>query len=166
MATPDSSFAKGSAVLKAALNELGDMSLQEWKSTLRAAVRSPMNAVKKRAQSNITAISPGKTPVHKTYLGNWRSAGFAARSIMMKVKLDIRTGTATAVLGVAKEAFYAISFFELGVPSMGIPRTPWLTSALEASTDTAIREIGDAMRKRIDAIAKKRYRESLAAAGV
>jgi hypothetical protein len=152
---------QGSAALKAALKELGDLSKPEWKSVLRAAVRNPMNAVKRRAQSNITSFSPGKTPVHKTYLGNWRSAGFAARSIAMKVTLNQRTGTATAILGVVKEAFYALSFFELGVPSRGIPRQPWLTPALEASKDDAVRQVGDAMRKRIDSIAKKRYRESI-----
>ena len=152
---------QGSAELSKALKDLGNMKLSEWKTTLRAAVRDPMKAVMVQAKANLASISPGKTPVHRTYLGNWVGAGFAARNVLMKVKLIPSRGAVVAILGVAREAFYAVSFFEIGVPSRGIPRNPWLTSAMESSKDKTIREVGAAMRKRIDAIARKNMRKAV-----
>lgn len=145
----------GAAELRAALNELKNMQSSDWKSTLKSAVRTPMTAVKKQAAQNLSAISPGKTEIHKTYLGRMVTAGFAARNLKLKVKLMPTKGMVTAVLGVVKEAFYVLSFFELGTAY--IMRHPWLTPAMEMSKDRIIKDVADAMRKRIDAIAKKRY---------
>jgi hypothetical protein len=145
---------QGSAELRKTLEELGDMQSSDWKSTMRAAVRAPMMRVRRRALVNLSAISPGKTPLHKTYLGRMVTAGFAYRNVLLKVKLYPRQGAAVANLGVAKEAFYVLSFFELGTST--IPRHPWLTPALEESTDSAVKEVGVAMRRRIEQIAKKR----------
>jgi len=145
---------EGAEVLKQALKELGDMKSSDWKSTLRAAVRVPMMRVRKQAIANLSAISPGKTPIHRTYLGREVTAGFAVRSVALVVKLFPAKGVVSAILGVKKEAFYALSFFELGTST--IPRHPWLAPALEASTDSSIKEVGEAMRRRINQIAKKR----------
>lgn len=141
------------------LTELRDFNLQDWKSTMRKAVRDPMVQVMRRARGNIAAVSPGKTPWHYSYLGKQGpilTAGFAARNLRIIVKLGKgrSAGSASAVLGVRQLAFYAIQFFELGTAR--IPRRPWLVPALEASKDAAVQEVGAAMKKRIEAIARKR----------
>lgn len=158
MATSKKQFADGAAVLSKALQELGNMGSKDWKSTMRVAVQVPMQRVKKQAAANLSAISPGKVAQHKTYKGRIVAAGFAARNLVLVVKVNAIQGVAWAMLGVRTEAFYVLSFFELGTSS--IPRHPWLTPAMEASKDSTITEVGSAMRKRIDRIAKKRMRES------
>lgn len=147
---------EGADNLRQAFIELGDMNSKEWKSTLRAAVSNPGKQVIARAKQNISKFSPGKAAMHTTYLGRVVGAGFAARNIAMKVKLYPGQGRAAAFIGVAVEAFYALSFFELGLPSRGIPKQPWLAPALESSSDSALKEVGVAMMKRINAIARKR----------
>lgn len=142
--------------LRAALKELGDLSSAEGKSLLRASVAGPGKKVLNKAMANIARISPGKTPLHRTYLGRLVSQGFASRNIKMRVRVDAKRGTAVALIGVVKEAFYALSFFELGLPSRGIARQPWLVPALENQQSTAINDVGASMLKRIKAIAKKR----------
>lgn len=153
---------EGLAELEKAFKDLTNMSSSEWKSTLNAAVRKPMTAVKKKAEMNIRVISPGKTPLHRTYLGRMVSSGFASRSLVIVVRVlaRARAPRAFALLGVRREAFYAIQFFELGTPALGIPATPWLAPALESSTSTALREVGAAMRQRIERIARKRAARS------
>lgn len=155
-------YTEGGEEIAAALHQLADQGLAEWKTTLRSAVRDPMRNVMKRAEANIAVLSPGKSELHRTYKGNWVGAGFASRSIRMNVRLT-KQGS-VAVLGVLSEAFYALSFFELGVPSRGIARQPWLTTALEASKEQALREVGAAMRKRIDAIWRRNVRKAKLAA--
>jgi HK97 gp10 family phage protein len=151
---------QGSAELKKTFQELTNMQSSEWKSTMRAAVRDPMNKVMKRAKANLSRISPGDTPAHTTYLGRLVTAGFAMRSVRMVVRVVARAGRAIATLGVRREAFYVLSFFELGTSK--IPRQPWLTPALEQSTNDAVREVGAAMRKRIIAIARRRANKARA----
>lgn len=149
---------EGAAELRLALKELGDMQASDWKSTLKTAVRVPMMRVRKQAIANISSISPGKTEIHRTYLGREVTAGFASRSLRVVVRLRAKQGIVSAVLGVLPEAFYALSFFELGTST--IPRQPWLTPALEASSDNAVKEVGAAMRRRIEQIARKRMKHS------
>lgn len=129
-------------------------SAKEQASTLRAAVRTPMQKVQKKAQANIASLSPGERALHRTYKGRLVSAGFASRSIRLIVKMDKLKTMAQAILGVRKEAFYALQFHELGTAY--IPRRPWLEPAFSSSVDEAIKSIGDTMKKRIERIAKKR----------
>jgi hypothetical protein len=147
---------EGAENLRKAFAELGDMSSSEWKRTLRAAVSTPAKKVVTQAAANIAKISPGKAESHKTYTGRIVAAGFASRNIRMKIKLDTKRGIATAFIGVVKEAFYAISFFELGVPSRGIARDPWLVPALNGRLKSSVDEVGEAILKCITSIAKKR----------
>ncbi len=156
----------GSENLRKAFAELGDMNSSEWKKTLRAAVRSPGKQVVNQAVINIGKISPGKAQSHTTYKGRIVSAGFASRSIRMKIRIDPKKGVATAFIGVLKEAFYAISFFELGLPSRGIARDPWLTAALNGRVSSSVEEVGAALLKCITSIAKRRARSSPTNSGV
>lgn len=147
---------EGADNLRAAFKELGDMSRAEWKATLRAAVTDSAKVVMNQARQNISVISPGKTEIHRTYKKNWVTAGYAARNIAMKVKIYPRQGRAAAFIGVVKEAFYALSFFELGLPSLGIAKQPWLAPALKSHEADAVEVSGKAIHKRLLAIAKKR----------
>jgi hypothetical protein len=151
---------EGADELKRAFLELGDMNSSEWKSTLRAAVNAPAKRVIAQAKTNIAKISPGKTPAHRTYLGRIVAAGFAARSIRMKIHVVPRQGRAFAFIGVLKEAFYAISFFEFGLPAKGIPREPWLSTALESQQQSAVSETNKHLLRRIKAIARRRAKAS------
>lgn len=134
------------------------MNGKEWRSALRAAVQKPGRQVLNTARSNISAISPGKTPLHKTYKGRLVSMGFAKRSLRMIVKLA-RAGTgARAIIGVRAEAFYALQFFERGTSK--IPARPFLAPALEARKDTAVKEVGQGLLRRIRTIARRRAKQS------
>lgn len=143
---------QGVPALMRQLRELGDPKAQA--ATLRAAVRTPMRLVETKARANIASFSPGQADIHRTYKGRMVGAGFAARSIRIEVKLSRDKEAATARLGVRKEAFYAVQFFELGTAL--IPRQPWLTPAFESSQDQALAAMGAEFRKRIERIAKKR----------
>lgn len=139
--------------LSQALDELGDINRSEWRSVMRSAVRNPMRRIQARAVANIAKISPGKTLMHRTYLGRLVGRGFASRSIRMIVKFSKQVGSVTAILGVKAEAFYAIQFFEKGTSK--IPRQPWLVPAFEAMKDTAVADVSAALAKRVKAVAKK-----------
>lgn len=143
---------EGYAELTKKLRELADPKQQA--AALRESVRKPMNDVKKVAQANIAKISPGKTELHRTYKGRLVSAGFASRSLKVVVKLSKDKQSATALLGVKKEAFYALQFHELGTAY--IPKNPWLVPAFESQKDPAVQKIGETLKKRIERIAKMR----------
>lgn len=141
--------------LQAALKEMTALSSSEWRSTMDAAVRKPMKAVMATAKQNIAKISPGKALYHWTYRHRVVAAGFASRSLVMSVHVHPENGVSVANLGVTPEAFYALQFFELGLPSRGIPRTPWLVPALESSQGNSVQAVNDAVTARINKIAAK-----------
>lgn len=140
---------QGFAALDAKLAELADPKQQA--SALRASVSQPMRKVMKKAQANVARLSPGKTPMHRTYKGRLVSAGFASRSLRVKTIMSKDKQRATAMLGVLSEAFYAVQFFELGTAT--IPRQPWLVPAFESSKKDMVEGIADVLRKRIAKIA-------------
>lgn len=129
-------------------------SSKEQAAALRASVREPMKEVMKVAQANIARISPGKRELHRTYKGRLVSAGFAARNIRLIVVMSKDKQAAWALLGVRKEAFYALQFFELGTAF--IPKEPWLLPAFFSSKDRSVKGIAEVLRERIEKIARKR----------
>lgn len=141
----------GTAELVAKLRELA--SEKEQRAALVEAIRKPMKEVLARAQSNISVVSPGKTPLHRTYKGRLVSSGFASRGVQMRVKYDKR-GRAVGVVGIHREAFYALSFFELGTAH--IPARPWLLPAFHNTRSETVRQVGEVLKARIERIAKKR----------
>lgn len=146
---------EGLADLSKKLEELATS--KEHAAALREAVREPMSWVVGRAEANLSKISPGKTPIHKTYLGRMVTAGFAARSLRLIVRMDKGKTMAQAIIGVRKEAFYVLQFFELGTSR--IPRQPWLLPAFYQSRSEITRIFSDIMRERIEKVARKRGRE-------
>jgi len=147
-------YVEGTRELTKKLRELA--SPKEQAATLRAAVREPMKDVMRVARSNISRISPGKRQIHRTYKGRLVTAGFASRNLRMITKMSRDKQMAQSVLGVRKEAFYALQFFELGTAK--IPRQPWLMPAFYQSRNQTLAKVGEAMKKRIERIARKRGR--------
>lgn len=135
----------GIAELNKKLNDLADP--KENGKVLRQSVGAAMRVVMKEARTRI----PVGTQEHKTYKGRLVGPGFASRSL--RVSTSFREGVASARLGVRREAFYAVQFIELGTSK--IPRQPWLVPSLEAKQDEAVYALADAMRKRIEKIAKR-----------
>jgi HK97 gp10 family phage protein len=122
---------------------------KEMGKVLKSVVAAAMKDTKKTAESLIpVGIDP-----HKTYKGRLVAPGFAKRSIRVVSRLDKKRGSAYAVLGVLAEAFYAVSFVELGTSKM--VAQPWLRPAFAASKDPNIRKIAEGMREWIIGIAKK-----------
>lgn len=144
---------KGVKELSAALEELKNFTKKDGKSALRAAVAVPMRKVKSKAQGALAKFSPGKTLLHRTYRGRMVGAGFASRNLRMIVKFNAAGTSATAVLGVRAEAFYAVQFFEKGTAK--IAKQPFLVPSLETSKETAAADAGAAFKKRILAVANK-----------
>jgi HK97 gp10 family phage protein len=135
----------GVAELNRKLNLLADP--KENAKVLRQSAGAAMRVVQKEARARV----PQGSVAHKTYKGRLVAPGFARRSL--RVVTSAKDGTATARLGVRAEAFYALQFIELGTSK--IPRTPWLVPAFEAKKDDALQALSDAMRVRIEKIAKR-----------
>jgi HK97 gp10 family phage protein len=142
----------GVADLMKKLQEIADPKKQV--STLRSASLSAMNIARRRAEQSISVVSPGETLMHRTYRGRLVGQGFASRSVRVKTSVSRDKGRVFAMLGVVREAFYALSFFELGTAR--ILRRPWLRPAFEESKYQVLATLTDALRKRIDKIAKKK----------
>jgi len=138
---------EGVAELTGQLTELGArLAARELRGTVKAALQKAEH----RARSRIPI---GNEP-HKTYRGRLVSPGYAVSTLHIEVKLNKRTGTVSASLGVGREAFYAVQFIELGTSK--IQANPWLRPSFEESEDEMLRTIGDEMRARIDKIEKRR----------
>lgn len=127
---------------------------REQRTVLKASVREPMKDVMKKALINISRFSPGAKAMHKTYRGRLVAAGFAARSVRMITVIDKASTSARAILGVRKEAFYALQFWELGTAYL--KAVPWLQPAFYSSKEDSVRKVGQVMLERIERIAKRR----------
>lgn len=97
---------------------------------------------------------PQGTVPHKTYKGRIVSPRFAVSSLHIETFVNKAKGTAVAILGVVREAFYASLFVELGTSKM--PARPWLRPSFEQSKDPMLRRLADSLRARVEKIAKKR----------
>ena len=138
---------EGVAELTAKLTDLGvKVAAKELRGSVKAALEVALHA----ARSNI----PVGTHAHTTYRGRLVSPGFAAQSLHIETKLNKRSGSAVALLGVSREAFYALQFIELGTSKY--PAHPWLLPAFASSEDAMLQGLASEMRKRVERIAKKR----------
>lgn len=129
-------------------------SAKEGAKALRDSVATPMRAVRKLAKVNLAAVSPGVAEFHTTYRGRIVSRGFAARSLVVLTGLNKAKTAAFSKLGVKREAFYALQFFELGTAT--IPKREWLVPAFEAQRSASLTAIGATLKKHIEKIARSR----------
>lgn len=138
---------EGVAALTAQLRALG--ALEDGKA-LRSSVRAAIKPAADRARASI----PVGVDAHRTYKGRLVAPGFAQRSIGVKVNLTRDKQKAIARLGVAREAFYAVNFVELGTSRMAA--RPWLRPAFESTQDAQTAGLGKGLQKAILRAVRKR----------
>lgn len=114
----------------------------------RNAVRAGIGAAYKAAK---TRIKKGDQ-AFRTYTGRLVGPGFASRNIRVISVLSKDKTSATAILGVRKEAYYAVQFLERGTSKMAAQ--PWLRPSFYGTAAEQQRGIVQYMQKRIDKIAK------------
>lgn len=138
---------EGVAELTAKLSQLGK---KVQGKALRIAVREAMKPALKRAE----ALIPVGKVAHKTYRGRLVAPGFAKRNIRIRTRLSRDKEKATAILGVNREAFYAVQFVELGTSKMAAQ--PWLRPAFESTRSQQQSALAAALKKQIDKAARSR----------
>ena len=129
--------------------------------TLRSAALSAMLPALREAQASAPRANPpyeynGRLVdpyPKKTYKGRRVAPGFASRNIARKAKLSRDGRTATVMLGVKPEAFYAIQFIEFGTSR--IPKRPWLEPAFRRSLPAVDSRFKEQLKLKIDKAAKK-----------
>lgn len=140
----------GARELSAKLTAMADP--KKAAQALKASVAKPMQKVARVARGNLTRISPGKAPFHRTYQGRLVSAGFASRNVIVRTSINRSKTAAFAQLGVRKEAFYAINFFELGTATIGAQ--PWLVPAFDAQRSATLSGVTASLRESVTKHAK------------
>jgi len=136
------------------LRELSKQLSRLGKSTgskvLRSAAMTATLPVVKAAKADIQKGSRA----HKTHTGRLVAPGFASRNVARRSSLSRDKRTAYVSIGVKREAFYAVSFLELGTKY--IQKRPWLTKALEREQKNVVSRFGKALKKKIDVEARKK----------
>lgn len=140
----------GVAELTRKLQALGDPKQQ--RTALRQSVSVPMRKVMKVAKANLQRVSPGVAEFHRTYQGRIVTRGFAQRSVRVRASVTKTATAAFAKLGVLKEAFYAVQFFERGTAK--IQARPWLVPAFEQCRGQSLTLMGQTLKANIEKIAK------------
>lgn len=136
----------GVAELTAALNQIGlKTTAKELKGTVGGALEPALHRARSRA--------PVGTEPHYTYRGRIVSPGYAVSTIHIETRINKRTGSAVALLGVGREAFYEVQFQELGTRFH--PAQPWLVPAFTESQDEILQRIGGELRERLTKIKAK-----------
>lgn len=136
---------EGVAQLTRQLTALGK--LEDGKA-LRDSARAGMKATFDRAKQNI----PVGDIEHRTYRGRLVAPGFAKRSLKLVVRLSKDKQKATAIVGVAAEAFYIVQFTELGTSQESAQ--PWLRPAFYGTLEQQKAGIASGLRKAIEKAAK------------
>lgn len=136
---------EGARELSAKLTKMADP--KKAALALKSSVAKPQQKTARVARANLGRISPGKTLFHRTYKGRIVSQGFAARNVTVRTAINKQKTAAWASLGVRKEAFYAINFFELGTATIG--KQPWLVPAFESQRSPALKSMTDDLRKSV-----------------
>lgn len=143
----DSKYLTGVKELTGKLTEIGAKFAAK---ELRGTVTDALGEAEHVARSRI----PIGTVPHKTYRGRLVSPGFAVTTLHIESFVDKARGKAVALLGVAREAFYAALFVELGTSKDNAQ--PWLQPSFEQSKDPMLQRLAGTLRERVERIAKKR----------
>lgn len=115
---------------------------------IKAAVRAGLNVAKKAAIEKI----PKGTEPFRTYTGRLVAPGFASRNLKLIVVLSKDKTVAQALLGVTKEAYYAVQFVERGTSKMAAQ--PWLRPAFYATGNAQQAAMVAYLQKRVNKIAQ------------
>jgi HK97 gp10 family phage protein len=96
----------------------------------RARSSAPVGSSYESRQADGTNRNPDPYPT-RTYKGRLKTPGFASRNVARVSKISSDKRSVQVLLGVRKEAFYAVQFVELGYGNQ--PRRPWLEPAFRES---------------------------------
>lgn len=136
---------------------LGAQVLSRKLDALARNVRGPIlrkaaNAAVKPVLDSARSLIPVNKveELHKTYKGRLVAPGFAKRSIAAKVTLSQDGRAVFARMGVKREAFYAVSFVELGTSKMAAE--PWLRPAFEKNQSAVLKRFAEVLKQQIDKV--------------
>jgi len=118
------------------------------------ALRAGARAASKVVVDAATARAPVGKVAHKTYKGRMVLPGFTKRSVRFVTQISGDKQKVSASVGVRAEAFYSLSFVEVGTSKM--PARPWLRPAFESTLQQQTDAMADALRKFIERTIKKR----------
>lgn len=118
---------------------------------LRGAVRAGMKPANASAKARLAEINTTNR-AFRTYRGRWVAPGFASRNTRVITTVSKDKNQSVAILGVRKEAFYAVQFLELGTSKMA--RRPWLRPAFYGTSAEQQKSMVLYLQKCIDKIAK------------
>lgn len=132
---------------------------------LKSAAFASMKPAQEAAQSAAPEANPPygpypsrSTPIDpypkKTYKGRLVAPGFAKRSVAIRAYLARTRDSVKVSLGVAREAFYAVQFLELGTSK--IPKRPWLEPAFRGATAAVDARLQERLKALIDRAARRR----------
>lgn len=136
---------EGVAALTKQLDALGK--LDDGKA-LRAAVREAAKPAVEKAK----ALIPEGVDAHRTYKGRLVAPGFAKRNIRAVTTLSKDKQKASAIIGVRREAFYAVQFVEIGTSKMAAE--PWLRPALDSTQAQCEQRLADSLKTAVDKAAR------------
>lgn len=88
----------------------------------------------------------------RTFKGRLVTPGFTKRSVATKIVIDRKKTVVNAMIGVKPEAFYAVSFVELGTSKMS--KRPWLEPSFRGSVAEVDTRFKDVLKELIDAAVK------------
>lgn len=140
---------EGVPELTAKLTELGvKLAARE----LRGTVKDALEIAEHRAR----ATMPQGSEPHETYRGRLVSPGYALTTLHIETRLNKQTGAAEALLGVGREAFYAVQFVELGTAHT--PAQPWLRPSFEGAENEMLKQIRTSLAQRVEKTRKSQQR--------
>lgn len=141
-----SSYLQGVGELTLKLKKLGGL---EDGKIIAKVVRRAIRPAEARAR----ALIPVGKVSHRTYKGKMVQPGFAKKSVRSIVFLSKDKKTASAILGVRKEAFYAVNFVEIGTAKMAAQ--PWLRPAFRQTRAQQEAELRAGLKQFVESVAPK-----------
>lgn len=136
--------------LKKLNKQLSKLSRAAGGKALRSAALSAMLPALKEARASAPVRKRGG--LKRTYKGRLVAPGFASRNLARKTKLRRDKKSVISMLGVKPEAFYALSFIELGTSK--ISRRPWLEPAFRRSLPAVKSRFQQRLKQVIARVAK------------
>lgn len=110
---------------------------------LRKGLRTAIQPALQRAKADI----PVGVDAHRTYKGRDVQPGFARKNVRAIVSIARDKQSGVAVLGVRSEAFYAVSFVEVGTSKAAAQ--PWLVPAFNGTKPKQTAELATEISKGI-----------------
>lgn len=141
--------------------KLFEMSALTASKKMRIAARNAMKIAYSAAQAGIPTWQPppNSRGYHLTYKGNPAWPGYAFRNLKLISAIDKEKGVIRAVIGVSKEAYYAVQFVEFGTSYF--PANPWLRNSLESTKSSVLHSLAGNIKNELDKIARKRYNKAV-----